>query len=152
MAFFLRHGSSEARIARMRRSLTALGVSVATLGLACETAPEPGTARPEHEAASTGPAREIDQVLETLLVPPTIQTASGFRATVLVPPGELYDPLTMIPHGDVVWVNDDGGTGPNGRIWDVDQQGRVSVVVAADRLNASTGFDIAHLVSATTKD
>ena len=40
-------------------------------------------------------------------------------------------------------MNDDGGTGPHGRIWEIDEHGRVSVVVDASRLKASTGFDIA---------
>ena len=40
-------------------------------------------------------------------------------------------------------VNDDAGTGPHGRIWEIDEHGRVSVIVDASRLNASTGFDIA---------
>ena len=118
----------------MRRFLAAIVALLAMLGLACGTTPQPDTANRE---------REIDRVLETLLASPTIQTEPGFTATVLVPPGELYDPLTLIQHGDAVWVNDDGGTGPLGRIWAVDKQGRVSVVVDANRLNATTGFDIA---------
>lgn len=75
--------------------------------------------------------------------PPSIQTEAGFSATVLVPPGELYDPLTMIKHGDVVWVNDDGGNGTGGRIWAIDKQGRVSDVIPKEELFPTIGFDIA---------
>ena len=116
---------------------------VLVLGLGCGTVSEPGTSPPDPGVATGGPVREIDRVLETLLAPPMVQTAPGFSATVLVPPGELYDPLTMISRGDVVWVNDDGGTGPHGRIWEIDREGHVSVAVEAERMNASTGFDVA---------
>ena len=39
-------------------------------------------------------------VVDRLLAPPTIQTEPGFAAKVLIPPGQLYDPLVMRPMGD----------------------------------------------------
>jgi hypothetical protein len=41
---------------------------------------------------------------------------------VLVPPGELYDPIFMILHGANVWLTDDGGVedGIGSRIVSVD--------------------------------
>ncbi len=83
---------------------------------------------------------ELDRVIGRLLAAPKIEAAPGFRATVLVPPGELYDPLFMIPRKGEVWLTDDGGEeeGPAGerdtgsRIVAVDPRGKVSVVVGAD--------------------
>ena len=37
-----------------------------------------------------------------------IKPAAGFSAHVLVPPGQLYDPLVMHLRGVAVWLNDDG--------------------------------------------
>lgn len=51
---------------------------------------------------------EARLVIDRLLAPPTIRAGAGFSAKVLVPPGEFYDPLFMVPRGDAVWMNDDG--------------------------------------------
>jgi len=75
-----------------------------------------------------------------------IKPASGFTAKVLVPPGQLYDPLVMHLHGDEVWLNDDGKEdGDKGsRLISIDHQGKVSVLVDADKMTPiSAGFDIA---------
>ncbi len=75
-----------------------------------------------------------------------IKPAAGFTAKVLVPPGQLYDPLVMHQHGDAVWLNDDGKEeGEKGsRLIAIDKQGKVSVLVDADKVvHISAGFDIA---------
>ena len=75
-----------------------------------------------------------------------IKPAAGFTATVIVPPGQLYDPLVMHLHGDTVWLNDDGKEeGDKGsRLLSINQQGKVSVLVDANKmLPISAGFDIA---------
>lgn len=48
------------------------------------------------------------QLLDRLMTTPTIQTATGFTAKVVVPPGQMYDPLMMHLHEEAVWLNDDG--------------------------------------------
>src|SRR5208283_3356186 len=74
---------------------------------------------------------EAQRVVNRLLAPPEIKTAPGFTAKVLVPPGELYDPLFMFPHDGAVWLTDDGGEadGTGSRIVSVDSKGKVSVIV-----------------------
>jgi hypothetical protein len=74
---------------------------------------------------------ELHRVLSRLMAPPHIKAEPGFNARVLVAPGELYDPLFMIPHDGKVWLTDDGGEedGTGSRIVAVDRQGKVSVIV-----------------------
>ncbi len=80
-----------------------------------------------------------------------IKPAAGFATRMLVPPGALYDPLVMHPMGDTVWLNDDGketenaqGEHKGSRLMAVDHEGRVSVLVDADKLAPiSAGFDVA---------
>ncbi len=75
-----------------------------------------------------------------------IKPAAGFTAKVIVPPGQMYDPLVMHLHGDTVWLNDDGKEeGDKGsRLLSIDTQGKVSVLVDANKmLPISAGFDIA---------
>lgn len=90
---------------------------------------------------------EADAVIKRLLAPPQIQAASGFSARVVVPPGELYDPLFMTPHGDAVWLNDDGGEqdGNGGRIVSIAPgTGKVSVLIGpSDKLLPTVGMDVA---------
>src|SRR5258706_10402996 len=119
------------------RAHIALAALLLAVTVSCEQRSQPSA------APSAAREREVDRVLKITLAPPVIHTEPGFTATVLVPPGELYDPLTLIPHNGVVWVNDDGGTGRHGRIWAIDKQGGVSVAVSADRLLPSIGFDFA---------
>lgn len=52
---------------------------------------------------------EAQRLIKKLLASPTIQTEAGFTGKLLVPPGQLYDPLFMRPQGTAVWLNDDGG-------------------------------------------
>ena len=40
---------------------------------------------------------ELTQLLDRLLAAPHIDATEGFTAKVLVPPGQLYDPLFMVP-------------------------------------------------------
>lgn len=103
------------------------------------TQPQPATDRAETASHETNAA------VARLLAPPQLTTGPGFHAEILVAPGQMYDPLTLIPHGDSVWVNDDGREAGErgGRIYQVDRSGRVSVVVDTDRLYPPTGFDIA---------
>jgi hypothetical protein len=88
---------------------------------------------------------EAQTVVDRLLAPPTITAAPGFSATLLVPPGELYDPLFMVPRGDTVWMNDDGKEiGPHGsRILELTSSGKISVLFDADKLLPTTGLDVA---------
>ena len=88
---------------------------------------------------------EAQAVVERLLAPPTIAAEPEFSATLLVPPGELYDPLFMVPRGDTVWMNDDGKEiGPHGsRILEFTLDGKISVLFDADKLLPTTGLDVA---------
>ena len=116
-----------------------LCVLVALTGIACQASPE----RTKNEA---------DIVIGRILAPPEIKTEPGFTASVLVPPGFMYDPLQLMPRPDgTVWVNDDGGE-PEGAagtprtggfIWGIDQQGHVSTIVDATRMLPPTGADVA---------
>ncbi len=40
---------------------------------------------------------EAQRLIKKLLAPPKIQTEAGFTAKLLVPPGQLYEPLFMRP-------------------------------------------------------
>jgi hypothetical protein len=86
---------------------------------------------------------EAQTVINTLLAPPTIKAEAGFSATLLIPPGELYDPLFMLPHGEGVWMNDDGrAIGEHGsRILAITADGKIAVLMGADKLLPVTGFD-----------
>jgi hypothetical protein len=88
---------------------------------------------------------ELKAMLERVMAH-DIKPAAGFTAKVLVPPGQLYDPLVMHLHGEEVWLNDDGKEeGDKGsRLISIDKQGKVSVLVDADKMAPiSAGFDIA---------
>ena len=67
-------------------------------------------------------AEELKQLLDRLLATPTIQTASGFTAKVLVPPGSFYDPFDLYTRSTTLWVNDGGKEegDKSGRILTVD--------------------------------
>lgn len=88
---------------------------------------------------------EVQRLIGRLLSPPKLQTAAGFTARVIVPPGQFYDPLWMLPHGDAVWLNDDGGEqGDKGsRILSVDRSGRISALADFGTVLPVTGFDLA---------
>ncbi|MEC9248888.1 MAG: hypothetical protein VX986_07695, partial [Pseudomonadota bacterium] len=90
-------------------------------------------------------ATELEQILEAMLKY-DISVADDFQAEVLVAPGELYDPLVMREMAGNVWINDDGKEeGQKGsRMVAVDSQGKVTVLVDADKLvPISAGFDVA---------
>jgi hypothetical protein len=99
--------------------------------------------RPRAIAAADG--AEANRVVGRLLAAPHIATAPGFTARMLVPPGQLYDPLQMVPHGDQVWVNDDGGEAGEGggRLVAISPQGKVSVLVGPERMLPDVGMDVA---------
>ena len=59
-----------------------------------------------HGVHATEP---LQSVVSRLTAPPVITAQSGFSAQLLVPLGQLYDPLVMLPVGQVMWLNDDGG-------------------------------------------
>jgi len=88
---------------------------------------------------------ELRQLTDRLLALPTLRVESGFTASVLVPPGHLYDPLFMLPRGEVVWLNDDGGEeGEKGsRILAITQGGKISTLAGLGKLLPVTGFDVA---------
>jgi hypothetical protein len=96
-------------------------------------------------AAAQPWGKEAQRVIQTILAPPAIRAEPGFKATLLVPPGELYDPLFMVMQGNKVWMNDDGGEtdGHGSRILSVAPDGAISVIVGTDKVLPITGFDIA---------
>jgi hypothetical protein len=74
---------------------------------------------------------EAERLLKKLLAPPQIQTEAGFTAKLLIPPGQLYDPLLMRPQGGVVWLNDDGSeeNGKGSRLLSLSKQRKIAVLV-----------------------
>lgn len=90
-------------------------------------------------------AEEIKQLLNRLLATPTIQTAPGFTATVLVAPGSFYDPFDLHARGTTLWVSDDGKEegDKSGRILTVDAKGQVAVMVGLGKILAPIALDVA---------
>src|SRR5262249_1952356 len=88
---------------------------------------------------------EVKKLTDRLLAVPTIRTESGFKASVLVRPGHLYDPVWLMSHNGSVWTNDDGGEeGDKGsQIVAIGKNGALSVVVGLGRLLPATGIGIA---------
>jgi hypothetical protein len=133
------NGAGDVGIRNSRRGRSAIVATAAVLSLAMlQLGREPlALAHPMgHEAQA---------VIDRLLAPPTITAEPGFSATLLVPPGELYDPLFMVPRGDTVWMNDDGREiGAHGsRILEFTLKGKISVLIDADKLLPTTGIDVA---------
>lgn len=95
--------------------------------------------------SAAGAGDEWQRLAARLLALPSIRAEAGFTATVLVPPGHLYDPLWLIPRNGVVWLNDDGGEeGEKGsRLLVLDAQGGLSPLVELGKLLPVTGFDVA---------
>jgi hypothetical protein len=87
---------------------------------------------------------EAQPVIGRLLATPVIKAQPGFNTKLLVPPGELYDPLFMVPRDDSVWMNDDGKVtdGHGSRILSLTLDGKISVLMGADKLLPVTGFDV----------
>ncbi len=100
-------------------------------------------------ASRTGAAAKVDteaqKVVGRLLALPAVHAEAGFTTRVLVPPGQLYDPGSLRPHGDAVWLNDDGGeVGDRGsRILSLDRNGGLSIVADLGTLLPAVGFDLA---------
>lgn len=97
-------------------------------------------------AIASGPdGTEAARVTQRLLAAPRITTVPGFSARLVVPPGELYDPLQMVPSGDQVLVNDDGGEEDKGggRLVTVDSMGTVTLVVGPKKMLPDVGMDVA---------
>jgi hypothetical protein len=90
-------------------------------------------------------AEEIEQLLDRLLAVPTIQTEAGFTATVLIPPGALYDSFDLHSSGTALWISDDGKEKgeKGGRILTVDASGSVSVIADVDALLPPVSLDVA---------
>ena len=88
---------------------------------------------------------EAESVINTILAVPTIKSEAGFSAKMLEEPGELYDPLFMVTHGEGVWINDDGRAtdGHGSRLLAISSDGKITVLMGADELLPVTGFDIA---------
>ena len=84
-------------------------------------------------------------IIESLLTDPQIKAEAGFTSQLLVAPGKIYDPLIMIPMGEVVWLNDDGGEEKDkgSRLLSVDMNGQISVLADIGKLLPTVGFDIA---------
>ncbi len=88
---------------------------------------------------------QLREMLDSLLAV-EVKAAPGFAAKLIVPPGELYDPLVMHAHEGAVWLNDDGKVrGDKGsRMLSINAQGEVTVRVDADKMKpVSAGFDFA---------
>jgi hypothetical protein len=89
---------------------------------------------------------ELKRLLDRQLAPPLIKAEAGFTARVLVPPGNTYDPLWMLPRGGgVVWLNDDGGAeqSKGGRLLAVDRKGAVTVMAGIGKFIPMTAWDVA---------
>ena len=97
------------------------------------------------DPAQSGWTPEVTAAVERLMGAPQVIPEPGLTASILVSPGHMFDPLTLIPRGDGVWLNDDGGElgEQGGRIFAVDRDGTVSTVVEMSRLRPPTGFDVA---------
>jgi len=119
-----------------RNSLAITGAGAIAIAIAAMSTP-PAGAKPLGE--------EAERVIERILAPPTIEADEGFEATLLVPPGELYDPLYMVPRGDEIWMNDDGKAEEDhgGRILSLAQDGTPSVLFDADEILPAVGFAVA---------
>ncbi|HVN91060.1 MAG TPA: hypothetical protein VMT61_14705 [Candidatus Binataceae bacterium] len=90
-------------------------------------------------------AREAQAVIDRLVAVPVITPEPGFSAKMLIAPGELYDPLFMVPRGTTILLNDDGKAtdGHGSRVLSVTPEGKLSVLMDADQLLPVAGFDLA---------
>jgi hypothetical protein len=87
----------------------------------------------------------LNELVARLTAPPQIKTEAEFTAKVLVPPGQLYDPLVMLPVGTAMWINDDGGEeeGKGSRLLSIDPSGGIKVLADIGKLMPTVGYDIA---------
>lgn len=124
-------------MARYARFVLILAAGLVLAGLTRTRAQQPqsvpGTAKNEDAPA-------------VLFEHPPLKTEAGFTATLVVPPGTLQDPLSVVARPDGgVWVNDDGGVAGQrgGFIWGVNTKGKVTKVVDESRGMPMIGFDVA---------
>jgi hypothetical protein len=89
--------------------------------------------------------QEAQAVIEALLAAPTIKPEAGFRAKMLIQPGELYDPLFPVPQGATILMNDDGiaTDGHGSRILAITLDGKISILVGAEKLTPIAALDVA---------
>ena len=94
---------------------------------------------------SMGQETEAERLIKKLLAPPQIQTEAGFTAKLLIPPGQLYDPLFMRPQGKAIWLNDDGGeeNDKGSRLLSLDTGGKITILAGLGKLLPVTSFDVA---------
>lgn len=121
-------------------------ITVVLLGIAASAGVARQASPPQFPPAAIPDVAAKGEGGPALYETPRIHTAPGLSATVVVPPGTMYDPLYVIPRPDgSVWINDDGGVAGKrgGYVWLVDSKGRVSPLVDASRMLPATGFDIA---------
>jgi hypothetical protein len=91
---------------------------------------------------------EWERLGKEILVQPPLMAEPGFQVKLVVPPGELYDPLYIIPRGEGAWVSDDGGASPTGsltggQLVEVSATGEVKVLVKRGDVHPPVGIDIA---------
>jgi hypothetical protein len=91
---------------------------------------------------------EWERLTRDVLAPPPLKAEAGFQIKLLVPPGEFYDPLYVIPRGDGAWVSDDGGVlqkgdFKGGQLVEVSATGEVKVLVKRGEAHPLVGIDIA---------
>ena len=128
-----------------QRVVVALAVLITIPALACND-PMPASPEPaSSDEAGTRRQHELDVLVEQTLVRPTLTAEPGFTAELLVPPGDLYDPLNIRPRDGDVLIDDDGAQEgiAGGRIWSVDHDGVASTLIETSRLTPVLGFDIA---------
>jgi hypothetical protein len=116
---------------------TMLRLALIFAGTVFASAAIPANARPiGHEAQA---------LMDTLLAPPVIKPERGFKAKMLIPPGELYDPLFMLPYHGTILLNDDGKEirGHGSRMLEVTPHGKLTTLMDADQLLPVIGFDLA---------
>ncbi len=128
----------------MKRPGRSLIVILSAAGLAAFVAATL-TSLASPSAAAAQSSTEAARVTQRLLAVPRIKAAPGYSARIVVPPGQLYDPLQMVPHDGAVWVNDDGGETEKGggRLLSVDRLGKVTVLAAPDNMLPGVGMDLA---------
>jgi hypothetical protein len=88
---------------------------------------------------------ELQRLLSRLLATPPLKAGDGFTVRLLIPPGELYDPLFMIPQGTSALLSDDGGvkSGKQSRLLSVDPQGKITVLADIGTVDLLIGIGIA---------
>ena len=122
------------------RTAVPVGIAVACT-VACQAPVEDG-GRTDSEIVLRA---EVERSVDRVMMSPALRVEEGFHAQVLVPPGQLYDPIALLPRDGAAWVSDHGADEAqrSGRIHTVDASGRVSVVADTGLQTPPTGFDVA---------